>query len=277
MAVDYLSLWNAQHEAANRQKQIFSDGKSFWEDSQNVSRFLDRLFDKDRARIKNQLARMQIPKGSSVLDIGAGPGTLAVPLSRAGCFVTAVEPSKHMRSAMQEYRNIMDAPEIQEIPCRWEDVDATDIETYDVVIASLSLGLDDISASLLKMDAVARNTVHLFWFLSPPSWAEVNAALWPQLHGTEFAFEPRADLLWSCLCQLGIYPNLFVEHVKKERRTAAEDEIISHYCRRLCIREEWQQKIAAAYVRDHIAADAELCISGVSKTAHIWWEKNSHW
>ncbi|MDV0443130.1 class I SAM-dependent methyltransferase [Methanorbis rubei] len=273
MAVDYISLWNAQHEAANRQKQIFSDGKSFWEDPKNVSRFLDRLFDKDRARIENQLAMMRIPKESSVLDIGAGPGTLAVPLALAGCFVTAVEPSGEMRSAMQEYRKKMHAPEIQKIPCRWEDVDASELGTYDFVIASLSLGLDDIGPSLLKMDAAARNAVHLFWFLSPPSWSEVNAALWPKLHGAEFVTEPRADLLWGCLCQLGIYPNLFVEHVKKERRCAEADEIISHYCRRLCIREEWQQEIAAAYLRDHIAG---LPTSGVSKTAHIWWEKDLH-
>ena len=84
MAVDYILLWNEQHEAVNRQKQIFHDGRSFWEDPKNVRRFQERLSGGDHTRIERQLAVMRIPPGSSVLDIGAGPGTLAVPLALAG-------------------------------------------------------------------------------------------------------------------------------------------------------------------------------------------------
>lgn len=275
MAVDYISLWNAQHEAANRQKEIFGDGRSFWEDPKNVRRFLDRLFVSDRARIEGQLAAMQIPFGSTVLDIGAGPGTLAVPLALAGCRVTTVEPSVRMRDAMQEYCRQSGAPEIRQIPGRWEDVSPAEIGTHDVVIASLSLGLDDIRTSLLKMDAAARHVVHLFWFLTPPLWALANAALWPRLHGSEFVTEPTADVLWGCLCQLGIFSHLSVEQVRKKRRCAAEEEIVSHYCRRMCIHEKWQRKIATDYVHDQIVRTPEgFYVPGSSKTAHIWWEKD---
>lgn len=149
------------------------------------------------------------------------------------------------------------------------------IGTHDVVIASLSLALNDIRSSLLKMDAAAVCSVHLFWFLSPPRWSVANAALWPRLHGAEFAGEPRADLLWGCLCQMGIYPHLFVEHVKKERWYASPEEVVSHYCRRMCIREEWQREIVAGFVDEHIVrGDAGFCVPGSSETAHIWWEKD---
>ena len=73
MTVDYIALWNEQHEAANRQKQIGNDGRSFWEDPENIRRFVDRLMGSDRSRIEGQLAAMRI-LGSTVLDIGAGPG-----------------------------------------------------------------------------------------------------------------------------------------------------------------------------------------------------------
>lgn len=118
-----LSLWNAQHEAANRQKEVFNDGRSFWEDPKNVRRFLHRLFCSDRYRVESQLAAMRIPAGSSVLDIGAGPGTLAVPLALAGCQVTTVELSQKMRAAMEEYRKGVGAPKIRQISSRWEDAD----------------------------------------------------------------------------------------------------------------------------------------------------------
>ena len=151
-----------------------------------------------------------------------------------------------------------------------------EIGIHDVVIASLSLGLDDIGASLLKMDAVARDTVHLFWFLTPPSWALANAALWPRLHGREFVTEPTADVLWGCLCQLGISADLSVDRVKKERRYAAEEDIVSHYCRRMCIHKEWQREIVVDYVHEQIVRTTEgFYVPGSSRTAHIRWEKDT--
>ena len=218
MAIDYISLWNEQHAAADRQKKFFTGGTPFWDDPVNARHFLHRLFHGDRSRIETQLAVLGILPGASVLDIGAGPGTLAVPLALAGCSVTTVEPSSAMREMMQGYRAMSGAPEIRQIPSRWEDADPAAIGMHDVVVASLSLALDDIGSSLLKMDAAATKSVHLFWFLSPPSRDSVNDILWPKLHRTEFAGEPRADLLWNCLCQLGIYPHLSVGDLKKERR-----------------------------------------------------------
>lgn len=280
MMVDYISLWNEQHEAANRQKQIQNDGRSFWEDPANIRRFVDRLLNGDRSRIVDQIAAMQIPPGSTVLDIGgAGPGgTLAVPLALAGCDVTVVEPSAGMRAAMKEYREFSGgAPEIREIPSRWEDADPAEVGgTHDVVVASFSLALDDIGPSLKKIDSAAKRSVHLFWFLTPPAWTGgANFSLWPRLHGSEFAAEPTADLLWNCLCQLGIYPDLTVEGVEKGQRYPTEEEAVADYCRRLYVRDDRQREIVASFVHERIVrTKTGFCIpGGVSKTAHIRWEK----
>jgi len=274
MAVDYISLWNKQHEMANRQRQIWDEGKSFWEDPQNISRFVDRLIGSDRSRIENQIAAMQIPRGSTVLDIGAGPGTLAVPLALAGCDVTVVEPSAGMRAAMREYREMTGAPEIREIPSRWEDADPAEVGKHDVVVASFSLALDDIGPSLLKMDSAAKRSVHLFWFLTPPTWTAANFKLWPKLHGNEYTAEPTADLLWNCLCQLGIYSHVLVEHVEKGQCYPAEEEAVADYCRRLYVRDDRQREIVASFVHERVVqTQAGFWIPGVSKTAHIRWEK----
>ncbi|MCT8336712.1 class I SAM-dependent methyltransferase [Methanoculleus sp. Afa-1] len=274
MAVDYIALWNEQHEAANRQKQVWNDGRSFWEDPANIRRFVDRLLNGDRSRIVDQIAAMQIPPGSTVLDIGAGPGTLAVPLALAGCDVTVVEPSAGMRAAMKEYRAFSGAPEIREIPSRWEDADPAEVGTHDVVVASFSLALDDIGPSLKKIDSVAKRSVHLFWFLTPPAWTGANFSLWPRLHGSEFAAEPTADLLWNCLCQVGIYPDLTVEDVDKGQRYPTEEEAVADYCRRLYAHDDRQREIVASFVHERIVrTKTGFCIPGSSKTAHIRWEK----
>jgi len=274
MAVDYIALWNEQHERANRQKEIRNEGRSFWEDPRNIRRFVDRLMTGDRSRIEGQLAAMQIPAGSTVLDIGAGPGSLAVPLALAGCDVTVVEPSAGMRAAMKEYREASGAPGIRVIPSRWEDADPGEVGRHDVVVASFSLGLDDIGPSLKKIDSAAKHAVHLFWFLTPPAWTRANVLLWPKLHGSEFTFEPMADLLWNSLCQLGIYPNIMVEHVEKGQRYPTVEEAVADYCRRLYVRDGWQREIVTSFVRERLVqTETGFCIPGTSKTAHIWWEK----
>jgi SAM-dependent methyltransferase len=274
MVVDHIALWNEQHEAANRQKRIRNDGKSFWEDPENVRRFVGRLRNSDRSRIESQLAAMRIPAGSTVLDIGAGPGTLAVPLALAGCDVTVVEPVAGMRAAMEEYREMAGAPEIREIPSRWEDADPAEVGQHDVVVASFSLGLDDIGPSLKKIDSAAKRAVHLFWFLTRPAWTLANSSLWPELHGSEFAAEPTADLLWNCLCQIGIYPDVTVEHVKKGQHYPTEEEAVADYCRRLYAKSDHQREIVASFVRGRIVqTETGVSIPGASKTAHIRWEK----
>ncbi len=274
MVVDHIALWNEQHEAANRQKQVWNGGKSFWENPENVRRFVGRLMNSDRSRIESQLAAMQIPAGSTVLDIGAGPGTLAVPLALAGCDVTVVEPVAGMRAALKEYREMAGAPEIREIPSRWEDADPAEVGVHDVVVASLSLALDDIAHSLKKIDAAARRSVHLFWFLTLPTWTRANLSLWPELHGSEFAAEPTADLLWNSLCQLGIYPDITVEHVEKGQHYPTEEEIVADYCRRLYVQDDRQREIVTSFVHERIVrTGAGFTIPKVSKTAHIRWEK----
>ena len=63
----------------------------------NVDQLVKSVIERSADRIKDQLAALSVPAGSTVLDIGAGPGTLAVPLAARGCRVTVVEPSLPMK------------------------------------------------------------------------------------------------------------------------------------------------------------------------------------
>ena len=274
--IDYARLWDEQHARSLAQKaKMGENGGRFWSSRDVVDRFVRNVISGDRSRIEKQIAGMQIPPGSSILDIGAGPGTLAVPLALMGCRVTTVEPSAPMGAAMEKYRRTVNAPPIREIRSRWEDVSPEEAGVHDVVVASRSLIMGDIRSSLLKMDAAARRAVHLYWFISSPSASGGNVELWPALHGEPYYGEANADVLWNVLCQLGIYANVKVDARDRVRRYSGFDEVKQDFYSRLFVKEDWQREIVDAFLRDRAVPDGSgYVILGSSRTAHIWWEKS---
>ena len=274
--IDYARLWDEQHARSLAQKEKMGENRGrFWSSQDVVDRFVKNVISGDRSRIENQIAGMQIPPGSSVLDIGAGPGTLAVPLALMGCRVTTVEPSAPMGAAMEEYRRTVNAPPIREIRSRWEDVGPEEAGVHDVVVASRSLIMGDIRNSLLKMDAAARRAVHLYWFISSPHASGGNAELWPALHGEPYYGEANADVLWNVLCQLGIYANVKVDARDRIRRYSGFDEMKQDFYNRSFVKEDWQREIVDAFLLDRAVPDGSgYVVLGSSRTAHIWWEKD---
>jgi 16S rRNA A1518/A1519 N6-dimethyltransferase RsmA/KsgA/DIM1 with predicted DNA glycosylase/AP lyase activity len=84
----------------------YLDSEVFWSRKTNVDRLFSTKSVKLMARASPQLETLPIKQGARVLDIGAGPGTLAVPLSKSGCEVTAVEPSEAMVASLEDYRTV---------------------------------------------------------------------------------------------------------------------------------------------------------------------------
>lgn len=93
--------------------------------------------------LKDLLAGLARP-GWRVLDIGGGSGVLAIPLMRAGCRVTIVEPSEVMRAYLRTEMAKADVEEDAIISSPWEDVPTRDVEGFDLVLASNSLHLTRI-------------------------------------------------------------------------------------------------------------------------------------
>ena len=272
---DFIRMWDEQMARAFEQKRLAGEGSErFWDNPVNVDRYVRRLQNDDRGRIHYQLSSMAIQKGSSVLDIGAGPGTLAVPLALSGCLVTTVEPSSFMGKGMEAYRALTNAPQIREIRKTWEAATPEEIGTYDYVVASRSLMMGNIRDCMLKMDAAANIAVHLFWFLIPPSLSRGNVDLWPLLHGEPYKYEPTADVLWNVLYQLGIYANLTVESSNVGQVFADLNEMRQDYYTRMVAKTDEQKEIVNTYLDEHVVrTEKGYIIPGKSITAHIWWEK----
>jgi SAM-dependent methyltransferase len=101
------------------------------------------------------LARLDLSGAHSVLDIGCGPGTLALPLAQRGLAVAALDYSERMLEQLREKAGAAGLTNIRALHCAWED-DWHDVPVCDIAIASRSTTVDDLEMALHKMARHAR-------------------------------------------------------------------------------------------------------------------------
>jgi SAM-dependent methyltransferase len=276
-AVDSPTFWRNRWRSlklAHCAVPSYGSSRHFWGSRKKIQAVYTRGDGNHEEKTRERMNNMGIPAGSRVLDIGAGPGTYAVPLALQGCSVTAVEPSPVMRDLLKTRMKKEKVKNITIIPARWEDVELAALgETFDAVIASFSLTMMDMGGALAKMHACCRGTVHLFWFLTPPAWAKVNEDLWPYLHGGCFPGEPTADWLWQILYEMGICAGIRPEPYAMVSRYRNLDEAMEEFRLRLNCTTPTQEETVRNYFQTVLKQDGDGFVLGPgTRSAHIWWK-----
>lgn len=143
----------------------------------------------------------------SVLDIGAGPGTLALPIAKQVHRVTAIDFSSGMLEVLDQHAKEEKTENIQTIQCSWED-DWLDkgITPHDIAIASRSVGVEELEPALQKINSFATKYV----FISDRIGATPFEAGAFEAIGRPFAPGPDYIYTVNMLYKMGIYPNVTV-------------------------------------------------------------------
>jgi cyclopropane fatty-acyl-phospholipid synthase-like methyltransferase len=98
--IDWNEVWKEQMTKHNEMSGGM-DCASYWDDEEEARNYWN--MGKEESDVIEYIVRsMQISSTSRVLDIGAGPGNLAIPFSRKAAHVTAVEPSASMACVLRE-------------------------------------------------------------------------------------------------------------------------------------------------------------------------------
>ena len=93
----------------------------------------------------------------TVLDVGAGPGTLAVPLAALVRHVTCMDFSASMLSEAKRRAKEEQGSNVSTVHASWtDDWEALGIEPHDLVIAARSLSVRDILAALKRLSTYGR-------------------------------------------------------------------------------------------------------------------------
>jgi len=181
--------WNEAWKEVDRRKRAddaLANCTDRWNDPERCRKFNQRIQDENWKHSWDRIHAMQVTSGSRVLDIGAGPGTLAVPLSGIVRHVTAVEPSPGMLECLHGHIQERQIRNITTVQKKWEDIDPdSDLKApYDVVVASYSLGVPDLRDALEKIDLVSSKYAYIFWFADMMSPRLQNyLEIWEDLFG----------------------------------------------------------------------------------------------
>jgi len=110
--------------------------------------------------VEDFISKMKIDKEDVVLDVGCGPGTLAIPLAKQVKHVIAIDFSASMLEELKAYAKAEGVTNITTYHMGWDD-DWSEIGEVDVVVASRSIEVQDVQHALLKISNIASKACYL--------------------------------------------------------------------------------------------------------------------
>ena len=275
--VDWNSVWKQLYEK-NAECRGRGDCASIWSTRDRARAFLAQSRERPD-RILQDIEGLPIKADSRVLDIGAGPGTMAVPLAERVAHVTAVEPAAGMAEMMSEHALERGVKNLSIIRKRWEDVDyKKDLEgPYDIVIARHSLGMPNIKEAIKAMCEASSEWVYLFWFAGSTGWEKAMIDLWPKLHGREYRSGPKADVLYNVLYSMGIYPNMETVQMEYARKFSDINAAVNEFREQYMISSPAQEEILQGHLQARLTKTGDgLQDSMMTRQIRLWWNVNQH-
>ena len=262
---DWNVLWKAKlaSRAALRRDAAYWDGRAHSFAKATETSYRDQL-----------LALMNPEPDWTVLDMGCGSGTLAVPLAKQVACVTAVDFSSEMLDVLCRRCAKEGISNIKTIHGSWEDDwPKLGIGTYDTVIASRSLVVDDLQSAILKLDAAANKRAYIITMSGDGPY---DRRLYDAIGRHH---ETGADYIYyyNLLYQLGICAHVsFIKEIRNRTYESPEYACASIESMFGDLTASEKEKMAA-HVRQHLISSGNswrFSYSQLIRWAVMWWEKD---
>jgi len=209
----------------------------------------------------------------SVLDVGCGTGTLAIPLAPLVARVTAMDFSRAMIERLLRDCREAGIQNVRALHAGWEDDwDAAGIGVHDVAIASRSLVVEDLEAAIRKLDRAARRRVCI---VAPAGDGPLDRRT-VEAVGRPFRRNPDYIYVYNLLHQMGIHADVTMIKVEDERAFGSQEEALAFYRMLLEDLDGAEEARLRTYLSEQLVGqDGKWRLPGadVGRWALIQWEK----
>ncbi len=193
--------------------------------------------------VNDFISRMNITGDEVVLDIGCGPGTLAIPLAKRVKEVIAIDFSEGMLEELKAYAAREGVTNIKTYHIGWED-DWSHLPQSDIVVASRSMEVPDIEAALIKMSTFARKACYLTYKVGG-SFVDMNIL---DYIGKTVRTKPDYWYIPLLLYKAGFLPRVdYIETGRGSVRAGSEEEFVQSLIWSIGSLEKEQQDKAREY------------------------------
>ena len=274
--IDWNEAWKKPDNTEGQKQGFISCGRR-WKDPDRCRRFNASMKKDDWAASEGRIQAMDIQPTSRILDVGAGPGTLTIPMAGIARHVTAVEPSEGMLACLHD--NIIEKgyDNITVVPKKWENVDiSTDLSApFDIVVASYSLGFPDLREGLQKMNDASGRYVYIFWFADMMSpWQRRYAGIWEELFGIPLPPGRKPNIIFNLLHQMGIFANVEITKEESIQHYMSIEEAIADQREGLNLTTPDQDEVLKQFLLSKLQyEDGIFKLRDNSYRAKIWWRK----
>ncbi len=265
-------------ELTKTSKKPGSFQSSFW-DSMSKRFVKNRTPEREAERANGILDLLKTTdleiKGATVLDIGAGTGSISIPLAKLGAKVTAIDFSEGMLNNLKT-RADEEGVSITVIKRSWDEIDL-DKEgfrnAFDLVIASMTPAVDDPETFTLMMDASRKVCYYSGWVNR--KWDKAYYDLHKVLFNSEFGQRARGIYLpFMYLYLQGYRPEIVLSRDSWKSETSIDEmtEILASHFLGVNKADQSQKAIIREYLIEH-GTDGKYIEESTSTSAMMVWDK----
>ena len=211
----------------------------------------------------------------TVLDMGSGSGTLAIPLAFKVKKVTAVDFSGNMLRHLREFARKDRLNNIKTIKDSWEDDwDKAKIGKHDIAVASRSVAIDDLQTAIKKLNNAVRKRIYLSTVVGDgPHDRKIFEAIGRK-------FNPPIDYIYvyNLLYQMDINANVNFIFDKYDRIYDSHETAMNSFTWMLNEITKKEEERLAQFLKEHLVESGSkwtLDYKKEVKWAVIWWEKEN--
>ncbi|MFQ5427601.1 MAG: class I SAM-dependent methyltransferase [Thermodesulfobacteriota bacterium] len=207
----------------------------------------------------------------SFLDVGAGCGSLALPLARAGKSVTALDPAAAMIAILEEDIKKEGLTNIKTITAPWK---AGAAPPHDAVICANVPGLLKGSLDFVREAALAAKK---YIFIIESADPKADKFYYKELYPLVFKrhFGPRKDYIatYEALHSIGIFANVRIVEYDFDQPFTSMDDALEFWKEHMCIvTGEHDETLKTFLSKKLVEHDGRLVSKIHKKSAIIWWK-----